>query len=93
MNNQLLLCAVLGLAVSTGACAGTSLATGFGGEMNLQGMTDSVKEAAIKQLQDAKNKAKAELQAKLEKEMRAQLEKGFKTIDEEFEKKLKELKG
>ena len=50
-------------------------------------------EVVIRQLEEAKNKAKAELQAQLEKEMRAQLEKGFKALDEEFDKKIKNQKG
>ncbi len=56
-------------------------------------VTTGATEGIIRQLEEAKNKAKAELQSKLEKEMRSQLEKGFKTLDEEFEKKVNELKG
>ncbi len=56
-------------------------------------VTSGATEGVIKQLKEARDKAKAELKAKLEKEMRAQLDNGFKMLDDACEKKIKELGG
>lgn len=94
MKNMLLLVLLLGgLSMSASACAGTSPGIGFGGQMNLQGMTDGLKDAAIQQAQDVANKTKADIERKLKAEMQAQLDKIFKSIDEELARKIKELKG
>lgn len=94
-KRQRILLATLILALGAWNSTEPSWAVDFLGQMKDVGTSvkSGATETVIIRLREAKDKAKAELKAKLEKEMRAQLEKGFKALDEEFDKKIKELNG
>lgn len=90
MGTKFLLVATVlcGLTMSAGACAGTSPAIGFGGQMSLQGMTDGVTDAAIQQLE----KAADDTIAKLRAEAHARLDEQIKAVKEQLKQQVDELK-